>query len=129
MKTIETDFSVEEQTYLTSMLDNTGAHVVTLLDKVEDQIKNRQAEMKLNQQRMIAQVRMYHQQYEDAFKELRTEVEDVKNLLLTELSHLRASLTGFLSSPRRHIQRMDEVPNVAPAPVGLQKRRSMQPMR
>jgi len=123
--TIET-YSPEEQTYITSMLDNTGAHVVTLLDKVEDEIKGRQAEMNLNQQRMIAQVRMYHQQYEGAFKELRTEVEDVKNLLLTELSHLRASLTGILSSPRRHIPRMDDLPV---APDGLQKRRSMQPMR
>ena len=52
------DISVEEQTFFTSMLDSTGAHVVTLLDKVEDQIKDRQAEMKLNQQRMIAQVRV-----------------------------------------------------------------------
>jgi len=123
------DISVEEQTFFTTMLDSTGAHVVTLLDKVEDQIKDRQAEMKLNQQRMIAQVRMYHQTYEDAFKELRTEVEDVKNLILTELSHLRASLRGFLSasSPRR-MRAFDDV-NVAPPPVGLQKRRSQQPMR
>merc|ERR1719397_8422 len=127
MADVQADISVEEQTYFTSMLDNTGAHLVTLLDKVEDNIKNRQGEMKLNQQRMIAQVKMYHQQYEDAFKDLRTEVEDVKNLILTELSHLRSSLSGFLSaataargSPRR--ARAFESPQVAPAPVGLQKR-------
>merc|ERR1719166_794154 len=75
---------------------------------------------------MIAQVKMYHQQYEDAFKDLRTEVEDVKNLILTELSHLRASLSGFLSSPR-HTRAFE--PPIAPAPVGLQKRRSLQPQK
>jgi len=129
MSDVQTDISVEEQTYFTSMLDNTGAHLVTLLDKVEDNIKNRQGEMKLNQQRMIAQVKMYHQQYEDAFKDLRTEVEDVKNLILTELSHLRVSLSGFLSSNSPRHARNFEPPQVAPAPAGLQKRRSLQPQK
>jgi len=120
------ELSLEEQQFFTSVLDDTSSTVNNLLNKVDDQIKEKQSEMTMNQQSMLAQVKMYHQTYEDSFNKLRSDLQEVKYLVENELATLKASLAGFLSSPRRRAS-AEELPGSAPKPVT--KRRSLQPQK
>lgn len=102
----------EEQKHLFSTeLDSTTSRVCDMLGKMEDKIKDKQSEMKLNQTKMIAYVKQYHKEYEEEFNDLRNEVGTLKNLVVTELADLKFQLLSFLRTPKDNALLSEELPD------------------
>lgn len=86
----------EQSNIFSSTIDSTTERVTTMLGKVETQIKEKQADLKLNQTKLITYVKNYHKDYENEFNKLRSEVVNLKNIVITELADIKSQLMGLL---------------------------------
>jgi len=111
---LQENLTDQDEEFLCQTLDGTTQHVAGMLKEMEEKIKLKQKNMMFEQTQLIAYVKNYHKRYEDEMEDMRNDVHTLKKVVVTELSHLKARLVGFLSAKSLSPRLEDQLQKLAP---------------